>query len=142
MIVFDLRCETGHVFEAWFAGSDAFADQQRRGLVNCPVCGSAEVEKAVMAPRLAVGGAKDGQSELGLPAKMAAELMAWQRRALDRSGWVGDNFVSEARAMHYGERSAQPIHGRATLGDAKALVEEGVPVAPLPFPVAAPDEVN
>ena len=133
MIVFDLRCEdSGDVFEAWFQSSADYDGQVRRGLVQCPACGSAKVAKAPMAPRV--------------PAKAAAsplaQLAELQAAVLEGSEWVGDRFAEEARAMHLGELDSRPVHGNATPADAKSLIEEGVPVAPLPLPVVPPNQVN
>lgn len=142
MIVFDLKCASGHVFEAWFGSSDDYGDQQARGLVQCPLCGSASVEKAVMAPNVA---AKGNQSPDVTPAAMKAamrELARMQSAALKDSTWVGRDFANQARAMHVGEQDQATIHGQATAEEAKALVEEGVPVAPLPLPVVPPEQAN
>jgi hypothetical protein len=150
MIVFDLACDEGHRFEGWFGSSDDFADQQARGLVACPQCGSAAVAKAPMAPAVPTKGnrrVEAGQAVAGgkLPPEAAealGKLAAMQAEALKSSTWVGGDFPERSRAMHYGEREAQAIHGQATPDEARALVEEGVTVAPLVFPVAPPDELN
>lgn len=157
MIVFDLHCDAGHRFEGWFGSSSDFDSQCNRGLIACPECGSGTVAKAPMAPAVAAKGdrraspwddsASRGQGAQALanremPAEVQYALAEAQKRALDKSTWVGDEFAEQSRAMHYGEREEAPIHGRANLAEAKALIEEGVPVAPLPFPVAPPDEVN
>lgn len=142
MIVFDLRCGGGHVFEAWFASSTAFETQVGAQQVHCPVCDDARVEKAVMAPAVA---AKGNRREAPSPAKVKAAmqmLAAEQSKALKSSQWVGTAFADQARAMHVGEREKATIHGQASLAEAKALVEEGVPVAPLPFPVVPPKALN
>lgn len=142
MIVFDLRCATGHVFEAWFGSSRDYEDQRARGLVACPVCGSATTEKAAMAPNIA---AKGNQSADVNPAAMKAamrELARMQAAALKESTWVGRDFANQARAMHVGEQEQATIHGQATPAEARALAEEGVPVAPLPLPVVPPDQAN
>lgn len=155
MIVFDLFCADGHRFEGWFGSSADYDDQQARGLLECPHCGSGAVSKAPMAPAVP---AKGNQRQEVLPPQAAqpmantpmppqvqqalAMLAKAQAEALKRSTWVGDKFAEESRAMHYGERDEAPIHGQATLAEAKALIEEGVPVAPLPFPVAPPEKLN
>jgi hypothetical protein len=136
MIVFDLRCGGGHVFEAWFASSDAFEDQQARKLVACPVCGDSAVEKAVTAARLS------GTGEGPDPKAVLRALARAQAHALRQSQWVGKDFAAKARAMHEGEAPHVQIHGQATLDEAKALVADGVPVAPLPLPVTPPEERN
>jgi hypothetical protein len=139
MIVFDLRCEAEHVFEAWFGSSAAYEEQKTRGLVACPMCGSTEVGKALMAPRL---GTAPGDRSPGEIKAMIGALAQAQARALESSRWVGPRFAAEARAMHEGERTQEPIHGQASLAEAKALVEEGVPIAPLPLPVVPPEQTN
>ena len=133
MIVFDLRCEdSGDVFEAWFQSGADYESQKERGLVRCPSCSSARVSKAPMAPRLP---AKSVDSPLAL-------LAAAQAKALENSEWVGDKFAEEARSIHLGESRARAVHGNATAADAKSLIDDGVPVAPLPLPVVPPNQVN
>ena len=137
MIVFDLRCGAGHVFEAWFASSAAFEDQRGRGLVACPMCGGAQVEKAVMAPAVS---AKTNAAPPPQAVKAAlATLARAQAKALENSTWVGPNFAERARAMHDGTEPHATIHGQATPCEAKQLLDEGVPVAPLPLPVTPPE---
>ena len=154
MIIFDLKCGAeGHVFEGWFGSSGDYEAQQARGLVSCPLCGSAEVSKAPMAPAVpAKGNARAGEvlppSDLfsaapaEVKAMLAAAAAAVQKKLLAGSEGVGDRFADEARAIHLGEADARPIHGRATREQAESLVEEGVAIAPLPFPVADPAEEN
>lgn len=142
MIVFDLRCPGGHVFEAWFGASTDFEAQTARGLVVCPICGAGEIVKAVMAPAVA---SKSNRHSEPSPAGVKAfleKLSGAQRKALENSDYVGDRFASEARAIHLGESEARAIHGQATRGDAAALIEEGVKVAPLPMPFVPPSEEN
>ncbi len=161
MIVYDLECRTaGHRFEGWFGSSDDFARQQGRGLVACPLCGSADVGKAVMAPNV---GRKGNQGAAAQPGSYAPEatpltnsgpaippeavamfhaLAEAQAEALKSSRWVGGKFADTARAMHYGERDAEPIHGQATPGEARDLVEEGIGIAPVLFPIVPPEESN
>ena len=150
MIVFDLCCTDGHRFEGWFGSSEDFAAQQARGLVACPTCGSAEVAKAPMAPAVPRKGnqrtdAKQPVAGGALPpeaAEMLGKLAKLQAEALKSSTWVGEKFADRSREMHYGERDPQAIHGQATPDEARALVEEGIAIAPLVFPVAPPDELN
>ena len=140
MIVFDLRCPAGHVFEAWFGSSTAYEEQRAAGQVACPMCGASGVEKAVMAPAVS---AKGNQAPSPAAVKqMIARLAAGQVKALEKSEWVGTGFAARARAMHAGDEAHAMIHGQASLAEAKALVDEGVPVAPLPLPVVPPDQVN
>lgn len=159
MIVYDLACSDGHRFEGWFGSSSDFEDQRARGLLACPSCGTSEVSKAPMAPAVPAKG--NSRQEVLPPEapqpphqvmantpmppevqKALAALAKVQAEVLRNSTWVGDRFAEETRKMHYGERDAAPIHGQASLAEAKALVEEGVPVAPLPFPVAPPEKLN
>lgn len=142
MILFDLRCADGHVFEAWFRSSTAYEEQRTGGLIACPICGDDDVTKAVMAPNVA---AKSNSRDLPAPAAMKAAIAALasaQAEALKTSTWVGGKFAEQARAMHAGDTPEAPIHGQATRAEAKALVEDGIPVAPLVVPVVPPDAVN
>lgn len=142
MIVFDLRCGAGHVFEAWFGSSADWEAQRDNGQVACPLCGDQTVAKAVMAPAVpAKGNARRDHAPAAIKAAIRA-LAAEQARALKDSTWVGDQFATRARAMHAGEETHATIHGQATLADAKALVADGVPVAPLPLPVTPPKQLN
>ena len=142
MIVFDLRCGQGHVFEAWFASGGAYDEQRAAGQVRCPLCDDAAIEKAVMAPAIpSKGNSRPEMTPAAVKAALGA-LAAAQKNALDQSTWVGGAFATEARAMHAGDKAEAPIHGRASLKEARALAEEGVPIAPLPFPVVPPDAVN
>ena len=142
MIVFDLRCAAqGHVFEAWFGSSDDYESQRKRGLVACPICGALDIAKAPMAPRLG----KKGNQAAGDPAAakaVLAEMARLQRKLLEKSDFVGDDFPNEARAIHLGEAEARAIHGRASRADAESLAEDGIPVSPLLFPVPEPGEEN
>ena len=138
MIVFDLRCADGcAVFEGWFRSGSDFAEQSARDLVQCPYCGSVSVEKAPMAPRV---GRSDGTSEI--VKEKLVELASLQARLLDGSEWVGSDLPDTARAMHVGEIEPRPVHGNATVEDAKSLIDEGVPILPLPLPVVPPGQVN
>jgi hypothetical protein len=162
MIVFDLECAAGaHRFEGWFKSSEDFVRQQDRGLVACPRCGSSQVAKAPMAPRLSRKGNQsgsvavkaperpgEGQHAIAAP-KLPPEavaamhvLAAMQAEAIKSSRWVGDKFAAVSRAMHYGDADQATIHGQATREEAQDLRDEGIMVAPLLIPIAPPDEVN
>jgi hypothetical protein len=133
MIVFDLHCrDGGETFEAWFRSNADFEEQRLAGLVECPFCQSANIAKAPMAP----GVPKKGS---GNP---LARLAAMQAEMLSKSRWVGDQFADTARAIHSGDMEPEQVHGNATLEQAKSLVDEGVPVAPLPLPVRPPEQLN
>lgn len=143
MIVFDLKCGGGHVFEAWFASSAAYEGQRDAGEVRCPLCDDGEIGKAVMAP--AISGKGNRKPDAPTPAmikSMMKTLATRQADMLKTSEWVGPAFADRARAMHLGEEKPATIHGQASFGEAKALLEEGVPIAPLPLPVVAPKTLN
>lgn len=140
MIVYDLQCGGGHVFEAWFGSGAAFDDQKARGLVVCPICGKNDVAKAAMAP--AVPAKVNSVFPAAQMKALIGKLATAQREALATSDYVGNRFASEARAIHLGEAEARGIHGQATRSEARALAEEGVPVAPLLLPVVPPSEEN
>ena len=140
MIVFDLRCGTGHVFEAWFASGAAYDEQRAAKQVACPLCGDSGIEKAAMAPAVPTKG-NAGPPPAAVKAFMA-KLAAEQAKALEKSTWVGAAFPDRARAMHAGEEAHATIHGQATRAQAKALADEGVPVAALPLPVVPPEAKN
>ena len=161
MIRYALVCDHGHDFESWFADSAAYEKQAKRKLIACPLCGSAKVEKAIMAPRLA--GARKGAAPIEMPVEAPPEVPAAapekapvamispQERALraklkelrdhltQNADNVGAKFPEEARKMHYGEIEHRSIYGEATPDDAKALAEEGIEFHPLPI---LPDERN
>lgn len=140
MIVFDLRCiDGGEVFEGWFRSSADYEEQSERGMVQCPFCQSARVEKAPMAPRVR---ARARAAEEATSKAVVAELAALQEKLLAGSDWVGDAFPEKARAMHLGEIEQRPVHGRATVEEVRSLGDEGVPVMPLPLPVVPPRQVN
>jgi hypothetical protein len=160
MIRYALICDQRHEFESWFANSDAYDKQARRGLVTCPLCGSAKVEKAIMAPRLARADAgapaADSDAPESTPVTAPAEknpvaMISPQERELRRklkelrdhlvrnADNVGHRFPEEARKMHYGDIEHRSIYGEASPDEAKALAEEGIPFHPLPI---LPDERN
>jgi hypothetical protein len=133
VIVFDLQCgDGGETFEAWFRSNADFEEQREAGLVECPFCRSTAVAKAPMAPRLPRKGSENS----------LARLAEMQNEMLRQSRWVGERFADTARAMHSGDMPPEQVHGHATLAEAKSLLDEGVPVAPLPLPVTPPNQVN
>ncbi len=144
MIKYALGCAEGHSFESWFPDSAAYEQQRKGGLVACPECGSKRVEKAIMAP--AVMGAERAPGEA--PAenlkddrrRQARDTMARIRREIEaNTDDVGAKFPEVARAIHLGEEPRRAIRGRASLDEAKALIEDGVEVMPLPM---LEDELN
>jgi hypothetical protein len=145
MIRYDLKCADGHVFESWFASSAAYDKLAAVGMIACSLCGTDKVEKALMSPRVPTKGNAKGNVGVGVPdtktpvlsapagAEIEKKLSALRAEVEKNSDYVGDKFASEARKMHLGDTETRAIHGEATLSDAKSLLEDGVPVAPLPF---------
>lgn len=152
MIQYSLKCEQDHRFESWFQSADAFDKLAAAGMVSCAICGSKQVEKAIMAPRVtparnkaapasssapaapATDSVPAPQAPLRTPQTDAERALSEMRRQIEaNSDYVGTDFASEARAMHEGDAPERAIHGEARLDEAKALIEDGVPVAPLPF---------
>jgi hypothetical protein len=160
MIRYNLRCERGHTFESWFQSSSAYEAQEKRKLVNCPACGSAKVERAIMAPQIVSKKGRDSAAPAPAPADVAATevtaqgstplLMAQERELrakikelrdhiVKNADNVGERFPNEARKMHYGDIEHRPIYGEASPDEARALIDEGVEVSPLPV---LPDDRN
>lgn len=136
MIRYNLKCVAGHGFDSWFNGADGFAALQASGQIVCPVCGSAEVGKDLMAPavRPARKAEATARPDLSTPASDLEEKIAALRRQIEEnSEYVGLNFAAEARAIHAGDAPERAIHGEAKPDEARAMIEEGLPVAPLPF---------
>ena len=156
MIRYNLRCERGHAFESWFQSSSAYEQQEKRKLVNCPACGSAKVERAIMAPQIvskkgrdsaapAPAAATDATAPASTPLMMAqerelrAKLKELRDHIVKNADNVGERFPNEARKMHYGDIEHRPIYGEASPDEARSLIEEGVEVSPLPV---LPDDRN
>jgi len=154
MIRYSLRCDHGHEFESWFQSSSAYEQQEKRKLVNCPACGSAKVERAIMAPQIvsrkgrkiaapepaaAPGPATEVTAPASTPLLMAqerelrAKLKELRDHIVNNADNVGERFPTEARKMHYGDIEHRPIYGEASPDEARALIEEGVEVSPLPM---------
>ena len=134
MIRYALKCDKAHAFDSWFQSASAFDALVAGGRVACPACGSVTVEKALMAPTVQADRAAPAISgPLAAPAsEMEAALAALKREIEANSEYVGLNFAAEARKIHAGAAPERAIHGEAKLEEARKLVEEGVPVAPLP----------
>jgi hypothetical protein len=152
MIRYSLRCERAHEFESWFQSSSAYDSQIKRKLVTCPACGSAKVDKAIMAPQIMSRKGRDSAPPAPSPAPASVEvtapgstpLMMAQERELraklkelrdhivKNADNVGERFPTEARKMHYGDIEHRPIYGEASPDEARSLIEEGVEVSPLP----------
>lgn len=148
MIKYALACEQAHEFESWFPSSDAFETQRKRGFVTCPYCNSAKVEKQIMAPSVArkdkapAPSAPEPQAVAALSEKekeIRAMLRAMREHVMKNAENVGANFAEEVRKMHYGEAEERSIYGETDLAEARALLEEGIDVLPIP---AVPDDRN
>jgi hypothetical protein len=159
MIRYTLRCERGHGFESWFQSSSAYESQEKRKLVNCPVCGSAKVERAIMAPQIVTQKGRDiaapapaaptASTEVAAPTstplmmaqerELRAKLKELRDHIVKNADNVGERFPNEARKMHYGDIEHRPIYGEASPDEARSLIEEGVEVSPLPV---LPDDRN
>lgn len=146
MIRYALACEEGHAFESWFASSGSYDEQVARGLVTCPHCGSGLVVKRPMAPSLGRSGEPAASAETpALPVaddpqrRMRSLLRAVRQQIEANAEHVGPRFPEEARKIHYRETESRAIYGEASPSEARALVDEGIAVAPLP---PAPDERN
>lgn len=135
--VFDLQCEHGHIFEGWFGSHEDYDAQQARGLVSCPVCGSASITKRLSAPRLNVAhlhapAPSAGASDAEKMAALQAVVMRQVRALLRNTENVGARFAEEARRIHEGEADDRPIRGTATPEERQALAEEGIDVMAVP----------
>lgn len=139
MIRYALVCDHDHAFEGWFGGSDDFDAQREAGQLTCPVCDSHAVRKQIMAP--AVTGTRGGDAQ---PMRaMMMEAMGKMRAHVEANfDYVGDRFAHEARQIHEGKTEARGIYGEASPGEVRALVEDGVPVAPLPPAAPKKTEIN
>lgn len=134
MIRYDLVCPKGHGFDGWFRDSAAFDRQQKKGQLACPVCGSEKIEKQLMTPGIpAKSNKSDGVAQVDPKVRELMEAMREMRRKVESEAtYVGGAFAEEARRMHYEESEMKAIYGEATFEEAKALLEEGISIAPLP----------
>lgn len=134
MIHYALKCSEGHQFESWFKSASAFEALQKAGHVTCTVCGGSNVSKAVMAPCVSTASPKEEGAPLSKPQnKQEKALAALRKHVEENADYVGKGFADEARSMYLGATPERAIYGEASGADAKALIEDGVPVAPLPF---------
>lgn len=136
MIHYALKCDEGHAFDSWFQSAGAFDTLAEGGHLSCAICGSGKVHKAIMAPRVSANAADETRAPAlrnAKPTENESPLAALRREVEANSEDVGRSFAKEARAMHLGETPARAIHGEARPAEARALLEEGVPVLPLPF---------
>jgi len=141
---FQLECKNTHAFEGWFRSNDDFEKQQKRGLLECPICGTHEVSKTLMAPSVATGRSKE---KIAVAAgqvaqqQMMAKMMELAKEVKSKADNVGEKFPEEARKIHYGESKARAIYGKATTDEVTELVDEGVDILPLPD-VPDDDSIN
>jgi hypothetical protein len=136
MIRYSLRCAKGHAFDSWFQSSAAYDSLRAAGHLSCAVCGGTEVGKALMAPGVATGADQPAPADrpLSAPASPAEQFLADLRRRIEQgSEDVGGRFAAEARAIHEGAAPQRAIRGEATIADARALIEDEIPVLPLPW---------
>ena len=139
MKVLNLQCSHAHGFEGWFASEDDFQGQLARGLLECPLCGDAQVTKMPSAPRLNLGAAEPQapakQEVVSAPnAHLQAAWLQMVRQVMANTEDVGERFAEEARKIHYGESEERGIRGQATREETEALLDEGIGVLPLPLP--------
>ncbi len=139
MIRYDLICAKGHEFDGWFSDSAAYDKQAKRGLISCTVCGVTKIEKQIMAPGIRAKSNRraDVQAMAAGPvdpraAAMMQMMREYRKHVTENSENVGDKFADEARKIHFNEVKERPIYGEATADDAKALIEEGIEVHPIP----------
>lgn len=139
MIQYTLKCSNDHRFDSWFQSAEGFDKLKAAGMVTCAICGDSKVEKAIMAPRVrparsAAAPVKDAEKPLSVPANPAEQALAELKKQVEKnSDYVGANFAQEARSMHMGDTPERAIYGEAKPEEAKSLIEDGVPVVPLPF---------
>lgn len=135
MIRYTLKCDQDHSFESWFQSNDAFDKLKAAGMVACAVCGSTKIDKQLMAPAIRPArNATPRDTPLATPQSESELALAALRAHIEAtSDYVGLNFATQARAMHDGALPERAIHGEARLDEARALLEEGIPVTPLPF---------
>ena len=132
MIKYALICEQDHEFEGWFPSAAGFDRQVEGGQVTCPACGSAEVRKGLMTPNIATSERQAKPAGPAVPREVLDALREIRKHVTESADYVGPRFAEEARKIHYGESEARGIYGEATMAEAKALIDDGVEVAPLP----------
>ena len=159
MISFDLSCNAGHRFEGWFRSSADYDTQHVSGMLVCPMCGSTDIMKALSVPNVGRKGnqmpapispaqVQESHAVANRPSltpemmELMGKLATAQTEMLNKSEWVGEDFAESARAIHYGEAEDRLIHGQTTLEEAEELVDEGIQIAPLPFPLMPPEAKN
>ena len=137
MILFDLKCEKGHKFEAWFPSSSNYENQLKKKMIECPFCNSKKIKKSLMAPNLNVKSRSkknslDKKSDLS-QTHLEKEIKKFKKFVEKNTENVGKNFAEEARKIYYGEKKARPIRGESTEKESQDLAEEGIPFSKLPW---------
>ena len=133
MIRYTLKCNKGHQFDSWFSDSESFEQLKKNGHLECAICSSKEIEKSLMVPRINPGSDEKQKTLISAQSAIEKEIKALKHKIKTTATDVGENFSTEARAMHYGEKKEKPIIGKASLDEAKDLAEEGIPFIPLPW---------
>ena len=139
MIRYTLNCNNGHQFDSWFSSSDSFEELKKKRLLECAICSSKKVEKSLMAPKVTSGSDEKKKTLISSQSDLEKEIKALKKKIKTTATDVGENFPTEARAMHYGEKEEKPIIGKTTVDEAKDLAEEGIPFMPLPW---SDDKIN
>ena len=134
MINYTLKCDQNHTFDSWFKSAEAFEMLVKKSMVVCSECGSPKITKAIMAPSVSTSRKKDNKpSELEKKSKLKNDILELKKKIEANSEYVGNNFANEARSMYLGETPERSIYGEAKTDDAKKLIDDGIPVMPLPF---------
>ena len=134
MINYTLKCDQNHTFDSWFKSAEAFEMLVKKSMVVCSECGSTKITKAIMAPSVSTSRTKDNKpSELEKKSKLKNDILELKKKIEANSEYVGNNFANEARSMYLGETPERSIYGEAKADDAKKLIDDGIPVMPLPF---------
>ena len=134
MINYTLKCDQNHSFDSWFKSAEAFEMLVKKSMVVCSECGSTKITKAIMAPSVSTSRTKDNKpSELEKKSKLKNDILELKKKIEANSEYVGNNFANEARSMYLGETPERSIYGEAKADDAKKLIDDGIPVMPLPF---------
>ena len=134
MINYTLKCDQNHTFDSWFKSAEAFEMLVKKSMVVCSECGSTKITKAIMVPSVSTSRKKDNKpSELEKKSKLKNDILELKKKIEANSEYVGNNFANEARSMYLGETPERSIYGEAKADDAKKLIDDGIPVMPLPF---------
>ena len=134
MINYTIKCDQNHTFDSWFKSAEAFEMLVKKSMVVCSECGSTKITKAIMAPSVSTSRKKDNKpSELEKKSKLKNDILELKKKIEANSEYVGNNFANEARSMYLGETPERSIYGEAKADDAKKLIDDGIPVVPLPF---------